>query len=217
MNFTDFITDKNFLRLSGKLLNTNYYRWVLTSNDKIVLQTLWKSFLVNGADPYLKGLLIVNIKQKSLMEKIGNITQSTCMRSLKKLNKLGVIIKVKNDARNNKYLVGFRSEGNENLYLFYYLVNKYNELVKKEIEKQQSVIEKQWNVPKIKDINPYCLDSVIRDFIMMSINSSKLFTEEIENGRTLLEILFNRNDYYKFKISELLSHSGHSVAIMAPK
>jgi len=217
MDFTDFITDKNFLRLSGKLLNTDYYKWILTNNDKIVLQTLWKSFLVNGTDPYSKGLLIVNIKQKTLMEKIGTITQSTCMRSLKKLDKLGVIIKVKNNARNNKYLVGFRSHGDENLYLLYYLVNKYDKLVKKEIKEQQSVIEKQWDVPKIKNINPYCLDSVIRDFIIMNINKSNLFIEKIEGDRALFEILFNRNDYYKFKFTELLGHSGHNVAIMASK
>jgi len=215
MDFTDFITDKNFLRLSGKLLNTDYYKWVLTNNDKIVLQTLWKSFLVNGAAPYSKGLLIVNIKQKTLMEKIGTITQSTCTRSLKKLDKLGVIIRVKNDARNNKYLVGFRSQGNENLYLFYYLINKYNKLVKKEIEKQQSVIEKQWDIPKIRDINPYCLDSVIRDFIIMNIGKPNLFIEKIEGDKALLEILFNRNDYYKFKLSELLGHNGHNAAIVA--
>jgi len=213
----DFITDKSFLRLSGKLLNTDYYKWVLNSNDKIVLQTLWKSFLVNGTDPYSKGLLIVNIKQRTLMEKIGNITQSTCMRSLKKLNRLGAIIKVKNDARNNKYLIGFRSEGNENLYLFYHTVSKYNKLVSKEIEKHQNDIKKQWDTPKIKDINQYCLDSVIRDFIVMNVNNSRLFTEKIENNKTLFELLFDRNDYYKFKISELLGHSGHSVAIMALK
>jgi len=208
----NFIEDKSFLRLSGKLLNTSYYRWVLTNNDKIILQTLWKSFLVNGTNSYAKGLLIVNIKQQTLMEKIGNITPSTCTRSLKKLERLGIIIKVKNNARNNKYLIGFRSEGNDNLYLLYYLVHRYNELVKKEIDEQRDTIKKQWGIPKIKDINLYCLDGALKNFIIMNIDKPNLFVEKIKNNKTLFEILFNRNDYYN---KGLYGHYGHSVAIMA--
>ena len=211
----DFIEDRSFLRLSGKLINTSYYKWVLTNNDKIVLQTLWKSFLVSGTNSYAKGLLIANIKQQTLMEKIGNITPSTCTRSLKKLDRLGAIIKVKNNARNNKYLIGFRSEGNDNLYLFYYLVSRYNELVKKEIEEQRDAITNQWSIPKIKNISLYCLDSVLRDFIITNINRPNLFIEKIENSKILFEILFNRKDYYSSNIEKLYSHYGHNKAIMA--
>jgi hypothetical protein len=200
----DFITDKSFLRLSGNMLNSYYYKWVLNSDDKIVLQTLWRSFLNKGADSYSKGILIVNMKQKTLQEKAGNITRSTSIRSLQKLDKLGAIIKVENNAKNNKYLIGFRTEGGDNLYLIYYLINKYNETIINDVENQKRDLTEKWKGPKIKDINAYRLNNKIRDFITNNIEESKLFIEKIENNKTLFEILFNRSDYYRFKFSDLI-------------
>jgi len=195
----DFISDKKFLRLSGNMLNSYYYKYVLTSDDKIVLQTLLGSFLNKGTEPYSKGLLIVNIKQKTLREKIGNITQTTCNRSLQRLNTLGIIIKLKNKAKNNRYLIGFRTEGDDNVCLIYHLINKYEQMVVECIENQRDKIKDRWKDPKIEDINSYCLNSITRNFIMRNIDESKLFLEQNENNKTLFEILFARNDYYKFK------------------
>jgi len=200
----EFVSDKKFLRLSGNMLNSHYYRYVLTGDDRAALQTLWISFLNKGTEPYSRGLLIANIKQKTLREKFGNITYSTCNRSLQKLDKLGAIVKVENKAKNNRYLIGFRTEGNDNLYMIFHLINKYNHLVAKKIEEQQNKIENRWKDPKLEDVNFCCLDSVIRDFIVRNVDEPRLFTERIGNNQTLFEILFNRNDYYKFRFSELI-------------
>lgn len=200
----DFITDKKFLRLSGNMLNSHYYKHVLTGDDRSVLHTLWISFLNKGTESYSRGLLVVNMKQKTLREKFGNITYSTCNRSLQKLDKLGAIVKIESNARNNKYLIGFRTEGNDNLYLLFHLIDKYNHLVTKRIEEQKNKIENRWKDPKLEAIDFCCLDSVIRDFIVRNVNEPRLFTEKIENNQTFFEILFDRNDYYKFRFSELI-------------
>lgn len=202
----DFISDKRFLRLSGNMLNSCYYKWALTSDDKVILHALWGSFLTKGTEPYSKGLLIANIKQKTIQNKIGDITRSTCIRSLQKLDKLGAIVKLKNRAKNNRYLIGFRTEGNDNLYLLYHLIDKHNETITNDIENQKRDSTKRWESPKIKDVNAYRLNNKIRDFIINNIEEPKLFTERIENNKTLFEILFNRNDYYRFKFSDLIEH-----------
>lgn len=192
----EFVADKQFLRLSGNMLKSHYYRYVLTSNDKIVLHALWTSFLNKGTESYSKGLLINNSKQKTLRVKIGSITRATCNRSLQKLDRIGAIIKIRSKTKNNRYLIGFRTEGNDNLYLLYHLINKYEQLVAKKLYEHQEV----------RDINPYCLDSIIRDFIMENLNNLELFTEKIENKQNLFEVLFARNDCYRFKFSDLIVH-----------
>lgn len=192
----DFISDKKFLRLSGNMLNSYYYRYVLTSNDKIILQALWGRFLNKGTESYSKGLLIVNIKQKTLREKIGSITRSTCNRALQKLDKLGAIIKIESKMKNNRYLIGFRTEGNDNLYLLYHLIDKYEQLITKKLNELQG----------IKDISSYCLDSIVRDFIVGNLNELGLFTKKIENNQTLFKILFDRNDYHRFKFSDIIEY-----------
>lgn len=200
----EFITG-NFLRLPRDMTDSYYYRYVLNSNDKAVLSVLFSSFLNKGTEPYSKGLIIINMKQESLRKKIGSITYTTCRKSLEKLCRLGIIIKLKRKYKNDKYLIGFRVENNSNpLFLIYHLVDKYEQMVAENIENQRNGMEKLWEGPVIKDTNPYCINSLIRDFIIKHIGNNDLFDRRNQEGKTLFEVLFNRNDYYKFKFSELL-------------
>lgn len=200
----EFITG-SFLRLSRDMSDSYYYRYVLNSNDKAVLSVLFSSFLNKGTNSYSKGLIIVNMKQESLRKKIGSITYTTCRKSLEKLCRLGIIIKLKRKYKNNKYLIGFRVENNNNpLFLIYHLIDKYEQMVTENIENQRNEMEKLWKGPIIKDINPYCVNSRIRDFIMKHVDDDDLFDRRNQEGKTLFEVLFNRNDYHRFKFSELI-------------
>lgn len=201
----DFVSDKKFLRLSGNMLNSYYYRHVLTGDDRVVLQTLWISFLNKGTEPYSRGLLIANIKQKTLQNKIGNISYFALKQSLQKLHDLGVIIKIRQKVKHNRYFLGFRTEGDDNLYLLYHLINKYEQMVAENIENQRYELkEKKWKDPIIKDINPYCLNSTTKEFIIKHVDAHTLFTIKNEDNKTIYEILFNKNDYHKFKFSHLI-------------
>lgn len=202
----DFDTG-NFLRLSRDMLDSYYYRYVLNSNDKVMISAFFSSFLNKGTDPYSKGLLIVNIKQENLRKKTGSMTYSTCTRSLQNLCKLGIVIKLKKKYRNNRYLVGFRIENNNPLFLIYHLIDKYEQMVVENIENQQNEIKEFWKEPTIKDINPYCINSLTKDFIIEHIDDNNLFDRRNQEGKTLFEVLFNRNDYYKFRFSKLIGNA----------
>jgi len=200
----EFITG-NFLRLPRDMLDSYYYRYVLNSNDKIILLALFSSFLNKGTDPYSKGLVIVNMKQESLRKKIGSITYTTCRKSLQKLCRLGVIIKLKRKYKNNKYLIGFRVENNNNpLFLIYHLIVKYEQMVAENIENQRNGMKERWEGPVMKDINPYCINGLTRDFIIKHVDDNNLFDRQNKEGKTLFEVLFDRNDYYRFKFSDLI-------------
>ena len=199
----DFVSDK-FLRLSGNMLDSYYYRYVLTGDDRVVLHTLWVSFLNKGTTSYSKGLLIANIKQKTLQDKIGNISYFALKQSLQKLHNVGVIIKIRQKVKHNRYFLGFRTEGNDAFYLLYHLIDKYEQMVAENIENQRYELKEKWKDPIIKDINPYCLNSTTKEFIMKHVDAHTLLTIKDGDGKTIYEILFDRNDCHKFKFSNLI-------------
>ena len=48
MNYDmDFINDKKHLRLSGTMLNSRYYNYILSGTDMRVLNLLWNKVLVS--------------------------------------------------------------------------------------------------------------------------------------------------------------------------
>ena len=80
-NVLDQMMGNNFLKLPKTVLNSYYYIWVLTAVDKIIIQTLWNTVGFKNNRYYSKGLLVSNIKRKTLSKRTG-ISVSTIDVSL---------------------------------------------------------------------------------------------------------------------------------------
>lgn len=195
-NMLNYMMNNNFLRLSKTVLNSYYYIWVLTFIDKIVIQTLWNTVGFKKNEYYSKGLLVSNIKRKTLSKRSG-ISVSAIDTSLAKLDMLGVAIKMERSRECNKYIVGFRTSNNDSIYLLYYLILKYEDIVKEDIQKQWDIIGNKRETPKVCLIDNYCLDLAARDFIIKNINRKSIFINRDTNNEMMLKYLFDSNDYYE--------------------
>jgi len=195
-NMLDKMTNNKFLRLSKTVLNSYYYAWVLTPVDKVVIQTLWNTVGFKNNKYYSKGLLVSNIKRKTLSKRTG-ISVSTIDVSLSKLGNIGAAIKTEKSERCNKYIVGFRTSNNDNIYLLYYLILKHENIVREDIQNQWDIIGKERRTPKIYLTDEYCLNATIKDFIIESFNKKDVFINKDRNNEIMLKYLFNKNDYYK--------------------
>ena len=193
----NFFGDK-FIRISKTMAYSSYFRWILTPDERILLLALWDSVSYDNNSLYANGLLVSNVTYKTLQRKVGCMSYATFRRSLKKLIKLGIIIKLKNKARNNRYLVGFRTTNEtDKSYLLYHLIEKYDRGITKKINNQSYDITEKWHSPKIDDFYKYSLDPEIREFIFKNVDKVNMVTKIYKNGKNIYEFLFNRNDYYR--------------------
>lgn len=186
-----------FLKIPTAAMSSNYYRYILNNTDKNILQYLWNNVSIGSSKYYKNGLLVTNIKEQTLLEKTGE-TYPTLLRHLKRLDSLGVILKKRHKVKHNRYLVGFRSKGNERLYLLYHLIEEYEEILERNIANQTDEFNKKWQTPSIKDVSSYRLDGDYRKFILAYFDRPKeLINKRVKDGKTIFEILFKRQDVYR--------------------
>ena len=157
----DFINDKKHLRMSGTMLNSRYYNYVLTSADRDVHTALWNRVLAPNSDYYKRGQLVVNIKQETISG-ITGLSRSTVRRSVGRLNALGTIVTLKQYQSNNKYIMGFRTKGNEWLLFIYSRISKHEPFITEQVEDQ--LLEGEHAV--IKNPGVYKMNRQHREFIV---------------------------------------------------
>lgn len=181
----------NYLKLPRPMLDSYYYRWLLTPSQKIVIQCMWTCIVPN----IVKGVLLANIKQETLLERVGNGIGLTNLRQiLNDLDKMGVIIKVPIKSKNINYAVGIQlPNSNDRFYFLYYLISKYEEVVKEYIEKQVYFGQK----PGVSDDTPYIMPPKIKDFIKNNVYSPDFLFKKSSSGRTIVEIMTAQIDQNK--------------------
>lgn len=187
----------NFIRLSKIVLNSYYYTWVLTPTDKIVIQCLWDTAIFKNNNYYEKGIIISNIKEITIAKKSG-VSVPTIQRSLKKLDYIGAIIKLKKLTKNNKYILGFKIDNNNVLYLLYYVILSCEHLVKKEVQSKFLSLTDARNVPKIKITEKHCLANHIRNIIIDAAQNRSIFISRDKDNEVILNYLFKQNKLKKF-------------------
>jgi DNA-binding Lrp family transcriptional regulator len=204
-----------FFKLTHYLGHSYYYTWVLNSYDRDIFRILVDSALVKKSDYYDEGIIITNASIRHLSFKVG-MARSTVIRSLNKLNKLGMIITFKYGSnRNSSYLLGFRTDINDRVYLLEHLVAQYDETISNAIDNAMDLLKTKKSIPKLKDPYIWCLKKEYRDFILNNIhNPAALKHTRISGDKKIYETLFKRNDEYRKPLSEgkirraLLGRSG---------
>lgn len=195
--------NRGFLKLDNALTDSYYYRYVLDDTDKNLLQCLWKNVSIGSSKYFNNGLLVANIKEKTLLEKSG-LSYPTLLRHIKRLDSLGVIIKKRRKVKHNRYLVGFRTQGNERLYLLEHLIKEYDNFLERTITSQIKKFEKKWQTPSIKDVSAFAIDSNYKDYVVDHLDNPKELTHKrFANGKTIFEVLFNRTDIYRPPLPKL--------------
>jgi hypothetical protein len=157
----------------------------------------------NDFEPYNNGLLIVNAKQKTILRRLGyQVGMTRLIDILHKLEELGLIVIMNKYKSNNEYLLGFRcADGQHRAYLLYAMVMRYESLIEENIENQ---IKKN-KIPSIKDINPYCLDQDLKNFMKDNFyDPAVLMRRSILGTKTLPNILFKSDDFYRKPLPKLL-------------
>lgn len=197
--------DNGYNKFPQVLTRSYYWRYILSTNDKIVLMALWDSAILDKYF-YENGILIANIKQNTLLvHKIGNMSYPTMRRSLKHLHDIGAIVKLNKKFRNNRYFLGFRHKnGQDRIYLLYHLLLRFETPVSENIENQLTELKSDsnvndiWTIPKIEDIRAYCLKSDYKHFIIDNIDNPRdLVYKRILNGDTLFYTLFTNTNFYR--------------------
>jgi len=210
------IFNNGYNKLPHKLTRSYYWKYVLSTNDKVLLPALWDSVLIDDYF-YASGLLVANIRHDTIMiNKIGSMSHATIRRSLNHLNNIGAIVKINGAKfRNNKYFLGFRRKnGQDRIYLMYHLLMRFEEMVKENIDNQlSSILSKEytniWTAPKITNYNPYCLRVDYRKFILNNIdNHNVLLYGRVSDKGSLFCTLFNCKDMYQ----KPLPHRNYSEA-----
>jgi len=214
MELNDFFKG-SYNRYTHAMIKSYYWRYVLSTEDKVVLQTLWDSIIIDKTF-YNNGLLIANIKLETLMDKIGSISYSKLRRSLDNLNNIGAIIKLHKKFRNSRYFLGFRyRNGHDRIYLLYHLLMQFERSAERHITNLYNKMElnaqnsgdpkKVWLMPKIHKNDAYCIEEDYRIFIMDNIgNINELKHRRILDNKTLFELLFNCSYIYEKPLSRSL-------------
>lgn len=193
------IISGNFIRLSKIILNSYCYTWALTPTDKVVFQCLWNTAIFKNNGYYEKGIIISNIKEKTIAKKSG-VSVPTVQRSLKKLDYIGVIIKLKKLSRHNKYILGFKLSGNNILYLLYYVVLNCEHLIKKEIDSWFMLNPDTRKVPKIKLVEKYILPNHVRNIVMDASQNRSIFMNRDKDNEIILSYLFEQKKLKNFSL-----------------
>ena len=180
-----------------EICNSYYYKWVLDSNDKIVLQGLFGKVLVGKNKYYTNGLLVANTKIKTLGLDVG-LSWSSTKRSLDKLNRLGVIIKLNRVLKNNRYFLGFRKKDEQRMYLIDHLINKYRDVLKEGVEKQTLLSNKQINTIKIPAEEFLSINNDYREFIIDNIDTPKILINiRLKDNKNIVNLMFPNETIYK--------------------
>ena len=180
--------------MNFELAQTDYYRWVLSANDKITFQTLCGMVLTRNNEYYKDGLLVVNAKLETISWKSG-IPYGTLKDSIKQLDYIGAVLKLRKCAKNNRYLIGFRKSDDGRLYLIDHLAAKYSEILNNRINRQKSVLENK-QLPIIEK-SDYRLDSTYRDHILEYFERPNELLNKRIDGRPMSEYLFGHTKIYK--------------------
>jgi len=188
----------NYVKLDYKILNSYFYRFILNTHDKVILQTLF-SLVICDKKYYKNGLLIVNAKQKTIALAAGE-SFATTKRSLTKLLRLGVIIQLGRGNRSTKYFIGFRTNTNDRIYLIYHHIKEYDVWLNRTIENLKELNNNELLKPNL-DSTTFCMDIHLISFIKENINNPyKLLHYKIHNELTLYEVLFGPEAQEKFPL-----------------
>ncbi|KKL80107.1 hypothetical protein LCGC14_2008080 [marine sediment metagenome] len=199
-----------YQKFSHSLTRGYYWRYILTTNDKVVLTALMDSVILDRKF-YENGILVVNSRHDSLLiHKIGNMSYSTLKRSIDHLHDIGIIVKLRKKFRNNRYFLGFRHKNSQDrVYLLYHLCVKFENQVSEDIENQISKIEEEkivlkkknknlYTTPKVDGINAYCLKADYKQFIKDHVdNINEFLYKRISEEGTLFYTLFGCEDVYR--------------------
>lgn len=201
MNYNiDFINDKKHIRVPDSMINSKYYNYILSPTDVRVFTLLWDK-VIPSSKLYKNGLLVVNLKQATI-SKLTGLSRNTVKRTLIKLNKIGVIITLHQKQSNNKYIIGFRTEGNEWLLFLHYLINKYEEalscVITEEVNDKGSI--------KLPNPTLYRMNKDIKTYITNNFNNSDFFTKKIMDDKTIIKILFNREDFSSIPMLKIVKN-----------
>lgn len=197
------MSSDGFFKITHELGHSYYFTWVLNSYDRDVFRALVDMALTRNSEYYDEGIIITNASVRRICLKIGT-SHGTVVRSLKKLNKLGMIITFKyGNNRNSSYLIGFRTNNNDRVYLLEYLVKQYDNLVKNSLENILFQSKSRNSIPKLKDSYAWCVEKEYRDFITKNAsNPTAIKYGRLVNGKKIYEALFNRDDDYQRPLSE---------------
>lgn len=187
----DFINDNKHLRLSSNMLRSRYYNYVFTPADAKVFFVLWDRVLAPNSNYYRRGQLVINIKQETVAG-ITGLSIATVKRCLKKLDTLGAVITIRQRQNNNRYIIGFRTKGNEWLLFLYHLINKFENLLSEYIDEELL----KGKTPIIKNIDMYRLNKTYRNYIIENFNSKHFFTTKVDGEANILELMFDRQDFH---------------------
>ena len=177
--------DGTFLKLPKILLKSPYYRWVLSSADKVVWNCLQNSVgYSNNHWFHNKGILAAQIRVSKIVEDYsGNgLCERTIKTSLNHLDELGIAVKFRK--KSNAYIIGFRLDDSSDNYFTIYHLDK--------LHRDKITDYAKNRIPK----SSICLSKEIKDFIIKNINNPLMFRMKLNGGKTLMEELFGIEDYF---------------------
>ena len=170
------------------MFRSDYFKNVLSITDRYLFMTLIDNVLTSKNGHYKNGFLLINAKHDTLSER-SNIPVATLRRSLYRLDKLGVIVTIKQKGCNNKHLLGFRAKNSDWLLFIHYLVNTYDTVVK-------NVIENNETITKEDTYKYFSIPGNVTEYIKNNFDKEDFFSNVGGNNKTICETLFHRRDYY---------------------
>jgi len=171
-----------------------YYKYVLNPYDRETFRALTRKTLTKTNKYYSNGMLVVNAKIRTLSLASG-ISYSKTKKCLNKLDELGLIVKGPKKSKNDRFFLGFRGKGDEKYYLAWYLAEEHKSLLESVIEKK---LDKSKNIPKIKEIDPYCLNINYKHFIFDHFdNPAVLVNRQLKNNKNIAELLFGIDNIFR--------------------
>ena len=178
----------NYIKLPYNITRSYFYRFVLNAHDKIILQTLF-SLILCDKKYYNNGLLVVNAKCKTIALAAGESYRTT-KRSLAKLSKLGIIVRLNRARYSSKYFLGFKTIDNERIYLINYHIKEYDKWIMRIIDNQLEI--NSTKSPEL-DCSNFILDIHLMKFIQTNIEQPNiLLNHKIKNDCTLYELLVGK-------------------------
>lgn len=179
-----------------------YYKYVLNPYDRETFRALTRNTLTRTNKYYDNGMLVVNAKIRTLCLDSG-MTYSTTKKSLNKLEKLGLIVRAPKKSRNDRFFLGFRGKSDEKYYLAWYLVEKHDPFLEAFIEDQikesfKKKLKHKWDLPKLKDVLPYKLETDYKHFIFDHFdNPAVLVNRQLKNNKNIAELLFGIDNIFR--------------------
>ena len=178
------------------LADTDYYRWILSAQEKVIFYYMTRMVLTKDNKYYPNGLLIVNAKIETIADKCG-LSYGTTKDAVKKLNDIGAIVKLNKKAKNNRYLLGFLSNNNVRLYLLSHLAYKYANVLERKIFDQQEKLKLKLKQSISLNRMDYRLDSTYREHMIQYVDKPNYLFNELIDGRYLHELLFGKVQIFR--------------------